>query len=63
MWVTGIIVEQVLHMIFSFKTGRKYQFDNWRVLDFIMFGVMITLMLELHERYLGEDNLVEWIEP
>lgn len=33
------------------------------MLDLSMFGVMVMLMLELHEKYMGEGNLLEDIDP
>lgn len=62
-WVVGIVLEQVLNMLFGWKTGRGYQLDNWRKLDFLMFGVMITLMLELHKNYMGQGRLIPFVKP
>lgn len=43
-WIFSIAIEQVVHIIYAVKTGRDYEFDNWRVLDLIMLAVTIVIM-------------------
>jgi len=62
-WVLGVVIEQVLHMLYSHKTKRGYEFDKWRKLDFLMFTIMIILMLELHERYMGDGKALSDVDP
>jgi len=62
-WVLAIAVEHGLHMLFGIKTGRGYEIDNWRVLDYIMFVVTILLMVGLHQKYMGEGKALSTWNP
>jgi len=57
------MVEHFLSYIFGIKTGRGWEFDNWRVLDLIMFGTMLSLMAGAHEDLMGEGKTFENIDP
>jgi hypothetical protein len=62
-WVGGVIAEQLLHMLYAWKTKRGYEFDQWRKLDFLMLTIMIILMLELHEKYMGSGKQLSDVDP
>lgn len=62
-WVGGIVVEHILQMLYAWKTKRGYEFDQWVKLDFLMFTIMILLMLELHERYMGSGKELSDVDP
>ncbi|CAG9316768.1 unnamed protein product [Blepharisma stoltei] len=62
-WIFGIITEQIQQYIFGWKTGRGYTFDNWRMLDIIMFGCMILISMSLGKKYMGEGNRYPDADP
>jgi hypothetical protein len=60
-WIGGIMAEQLNNMIFGVKSGRGYQLDNWRVLDFTMFSVMILIMVGIQDYLMGSGSIIETI--
>jgi hypothetical protein len=62
-WMCGIFLEQILHIIFGMRTGRGYFFDGWKLVDFAMFVQMLVLMLELNKRLMGSGNLLSSFDP
>lgn len=62
-WMSGIFLEQILHIIFGLRTGRGYFFDGWKLVDFAMFCQMLILMLEFNKRLMGSGNLLSSLNP
>jgi hypothetical protein len=58
-WITGIFIEKILHIIFGLKTNRGWFIDGWVLLDFAVFGMMLIIMLDVGKKYFGEGNNVE----
>lgn len=62
-WIGGIMAEQINNLIFGIKSGRGYEIDNWRVLDFSLFSLMILIMVGIQNYIMGSGNLIESIPP
>jgi len=62
-WIGGIVIEKLLHLVFGLRTGRGNMLDSWAVLDFLMFVQMLVLMLELNQEYVGEGKLLNFLTP
>lgn len=58
-WISGIFVEKILHIIFGLKSRRGLFIDGWVLLDFAVFGMMLIIMLDVGKNYFGEGNDVE----
>lgn len=55
-WIISIIIEQILHFVFSMKTGRMFEYDNWKKMDGLMFLLMILIMLGFQNRLGNFEN-------
>ena len=62
-WVLAIAVEHGLQMLFGIKTGRGYEPENWRYLDYLMFVVTILLMVGIHQKLMGPGNPLDNWNP
>lgn len=52
-WVFGIDSEQVLRLIFAKKTKRKIKFDSILVTDLLISLLVIVIIIDLPELYIG----------
>lgn len=62
-WIFSIAIEQVVHIIFALKTGRDYEYDNWRKLDLIMLVITIIIMSEVQDKEMGDGKNWEDSDP
>ena len=58
-WIVSSFLNQILQLIFSIKTKKKFEIDHWRILDFFLFVMIIIDSIDVHKHFYPLDDLVK----